>query len=98
MNPFGTGLAFACCLIAASATALVFGPSNLGIMGYDAPSCYPPVKPYGRDEWAIRNYQIEVDRYIGCIKNYVEGAENDIKRIQEAASEAIATAKRNLGQ
>ena len=69
----------------AKAFALVIGGSNLGIMGYPSPSCYL----YSRDEYSVRSY-------IDCINEYVENANNDIKRIKEAAQDAVSDAKFRL--
>jgi hypothetical protein len=79
---------------------MVFGGSNLGLGGYPSNSCTKPIKPtrpYTFDsQWEIDSYNREVDRYnsnfrdyIDCIKEYLDNADNDIKRIKEKAQEAI---------
>ena len=80
---------------------LVLGPSNLGMFGYPQHNCSPPYskpyKPYSFDsQWEVDNYNAEVEAYnyeIGiyfdCINEYLEAANNDIKRISERMDEAI---------
>ncbi len=80
---------------------LVLGGSNLGFRGYEDHTCskpyVAPIKPYSFDsQWEIDSYNRQVTQYnyeleafIGCIKEYVENANNDIKRISEAINEAI---------
>lgn len=77
---------FLCCASANQASAVVFGGSNLPVFGYSKPSCYLYSSPSKYD----------VERYIDCINEYVENANNDIKRIREAAEEAVNDAKSNL--
>ena len=80
---------------------IVFGGSNLGFLGYEEHTCSAPystpTKPYSFDsQWEIDNYNRKVEQYnneleefVDCIKQYVENANNDIKRIREAIDEAI---------
>lgn len=78
------------------AYAIVVGPSNLGPMGYEENSCRKPIKPYDlSDEYAVDSYNSDLERYTRCMREYLEGADNDIRRIKEAAEEAIAEAKRD---
>lgn len=83
-----------------STQAIVFGGSNLGIFGYSDHECTPPSKPYKpysfSSQYQIDAYNAEVEqynskmrRYRDCIIEYVENAENDIKRVVEKANEAI---------
>ena len=87
-------------LLASISHSIVFGGTNFGFSGYPSHSCYkpsPPYKPYSMNsQWEIDSYNREVESYnadleiyIDCINEYVENAQNDIKRIQEAASDAI---------
>lgn len=83
-----------------AASAIVFGGSSLGYMGYPSNDCAKPIKPfkpYSFDsQWEVDSYNTEVEQYnadfeayIGCMKEYVENANNDIKRINEKIQEAI---------
>ena len=76
------------------AHALIFGGTNLGFMGYPEHECMQPYKPFEfTDQFQVDQYNRDFERYIDCIKEYVENADNDIKRIQEAAEAAIDEAK-----
>lgn len=83
-----------------TATAIVFGGSNLGILGYSEHDCikpYKPTEPYSFDsQWEVDlynsqvdTYNFELDQYISCIREYVENANNDIERIKEKYQNAI---------
>lgn len=83
-----------------NASALVFGGSNLGFMGYPSHNCIKPSEPYKpysfNSQWEIDAYNNEVDsynsefkQYARCIEEYIENADNDIKRVKEKAQEAI---------
>ena len=88
-------------LLPSLAAAIVFGGSNLGIMGYPDHSCSPPyskpIKPYQfNSQWEIdqynsevQSYNYELETYLDCIQEYVDNAKNDIKRITEKANSAI---------
>lgn len=74
--------------------AMVIGGSNLGFSGYPEPSCRKPIKPYQFvDDYEVSSYNMEVDRYISCVREYVDNANNDIDRIREAAQLAISEAR-----
>lgn len=76
--------------IATSVSAMVFGGSNLGILGYPKHRCYQPTKPYDlSDRYAVDRYNSDLDQYVGCIREYVDNARNDMERIRELANEAI---------
>ncbi len=85
------------------AHAGVFGGSNLGFSGYPESSCFKPskpTKPYSSDRWQIESYNMQVQQYnsawnlyISCVKEYLEDANNDIKRIQEKMEEEIDKVK-----
>lgn len=88
-----------------SALAIVIGGTNLGVFGYPDHSCrkpHKPIKPYSlNSRWEVDSYNRQVDsynfelqRYIACMKEYLENASNDMKRIEEKMEEAIAEAKR----
>lgn len=92
-------------LASGSAAAIVFGGSNLSLSRYPEHDCNPPyskpTRPYSNDEWAIRSYNNEVDRYNDdmrefrqCALDYIENANNDIKRIQEGIQNVIDEAER----
>ncbi len=91
---FTPALIIALLVMSSSAFAMVFGGSNLGIMGYPKHSCSKPYKPFEfTSQFEVDNYNRQLAMYIGCIKEYVENANNDIERIQEAAKSAIDEAK-----
>lgn len=91
--------------ISGSALAIVLGGSNLGVLGYPDTSCRKPIKPFKpysfNSSSEIDLYNNEVDlynmlnqQYFSCVKEYLENAGNDIKRINEKMDEAIGEAKR----
>ena len=97
-----------CCAIAFSyqCVAGVSGGSNLGLSGYPEHSCgLKPMEPlaetYMRDsdwETVINDMQMDghdtlLSMYVDCINEYVDNANNDIKRIREAISAASDAAK-----
>ncbi|AGH97815.1 hypothetical protein A11S_995 [Micavibrio aeruginosavorus EPB] len=74
--------------------AYVIGGSNLGFSGYPEADCVVPYKPYEfLDEYEVERYNRNLEEYVTCIKEYLENADNDIRRIQEAAEAAIREAK-----
>ncbi len=100
-----TFLFFLLLSLSGSAFAIVIGGTNLGFSGYPDHSCRKPNKPFKpysfNSRWEVDSYNSQVDsynyehqRYIACVKEYLENADNDIKRIQEKMEEAIAEAKR----
>ena len=91
-------------LVTSCSYSAVFGDSNLGLMGYPEHSCLKPMKlhkPYSfNSQWDIDNYNMQVDNYnnqwryyVSCIEEYLERADNDIKRIQEKQQAAISEVK-----
>lgn len=77
------------------AFGFVVGGSNLGPLGYpkfESTHYNRPMKPYSKDEYAVRKYKQEVERYIEESKEYVKAANSDIERIQEGKSDAIRSA------
>ncbi|HEV2563395.1 MAG TPA: hypothetical protein VGT78_14760 [Rhizomicrobium sp.] len=95
-------IGFAATIFASSgARAVVIGGSNLPLFGYPDHQCTKPydkpVKPYEfHDQDEINLYNSEVDeynsqleRFTACIREYLENANNDIKRIQEKAQDAV---------
>lgn len=91
--------------VSSSMFAIVLGGSNLVISTYPDHSCMKPskpIKPYSfNSRWEIDSYNSQVDSYnmehqlyVGCVKDYLENASNDIKRIEEKMDEAIEEAKR----
>lgn len=91
--------------LSGSVFAIVLGGTNLEFSGYPDHSCRKPnkpIKPYSLDrQWEVDSYNRQVDlynferqRYITCMKEYLENAGNDIKRIEEKMEAAVAEAKR----
>jgi len=91
--------------LSSSALAIVIGGTNLGAFGYPDHSCRKPnkpIKPYSfNSRWEVDSYNRQVDsynfelqRYIACMKEYLENASNDMKRIEEKMEEAVAEVKR----
>ncbi|MDA5547371.1 hypothetical protein OP862_14635 [Yersinia massiliensis] len=74
--------------------AAVFGGSNLGFSGYPEFSDSEPTPPYNPDEYSMRAYKGDVERYIQNAKDYTENASNDMKRIREAQEGALEKANR----
>lgn len=72
--------------------AAVFGGSNLGFSGYPEFSEYPPSPPFGDDKFAWESYKREVEDYVNKAKQYVDDANSDIERVNEAKAEAIRKA------
>lgn len=85
-----TALVFA--VMASSSFAFVPGGSNLDIFGYPEFKEMEPSAPYSRDNYAYDNYRFEVEQYVEAARKYVENANNDVLRTQEAAEEAIKKA------
>lgn len=76
-------------LMPTASLATVFGGSNLGFSGYPEFSEVEPTPPYSNDQYAWESYKQEVDAYTAKAKQYLEDANSDIQRIQEAQQEAI---------
>ena len=53
---------------------------------------YRPSRPYSNSGYEASNYRNEVEAYVNRIKEYVDGCDNDVKRINEARQEAISEA------
>jgi hypothetical protein len=79
-------------LVTGTASAIVFGPSNLPLMGYPDPRCYAPSPPYSNDQYAWESFRSDANQYIDCVNEYVEAGNNDIERIQEAQQDALREA------
>ncbi|HYD86238.1 MAG TPA: hypothetical protein VEA80_02075 [Vitreimonas sp.] len=78
--------------ITGTAAALVFGPSNLSMMGYPDHRCYAPSRPYSDDRYAWESFRADANNYIDCINEYVEAGNNDIRRIQDSQRDALTEA------
>lgn len=87
-------------LALAAADATVSGGSNLPATGYPSYKCSAPPskpeKPFRNDDYSTRSYNDEVARYNrtltdyrDCMSAYVDNANNDIRRIQDAAKKAL---------
>ncbi len=82
------------------ASAYVVGGTNFGFSGYPKHSCFAPYnkpsRPYQfESEYelesynaAVRRYNDELSMYMTCIRDYLDNAENDIRRIKDAINEA----------
>ncbi|MDY4314105.1 hypothetical protein SOW02_04025 [Pectobacterium actinidiae] len=75
--------------IAFTSNAYVYGGSNFNYSGYPNFSDFPPSAPYGNEQYMWNNYKLEVENYVGKVKEYVENGDNDIKRIKESQQKAI---------
>ncbi len=83
--------------ISAPASAYVIGDSNLGPLGYPdfarVHFVYEPQQPYdASNSYDNERYRNQVKEYVEKTKEYVEAANNDIRRIREAEEEAISKA------
>lgn len=69
-------------LVASMPTAAdMFSPSH---------SCRKPYKPYEfEDTWQVEQFRSEVERYEGCIEDFVEDQNEAAQRHRDAAEEAI---------
>jgi hypothetical protein len=98
-------LAACTCVVASGvAQAAVQGGTNLGTKGYPSVDCRkpkPPTRTYGATREEIERYNIAVDsyntdlqRFIACTREYIQNAQNDVKRIRALMDEAVERAKR----
>ena len=92
--------------ISFDAKSVVLGGSNLPIGIYADHACRKPDKPtqpydlsnsFAIDSYnlQVQTYNDELDRYYRCMKEYLENASNDIRRIREKMKEAVDEAKRD---
>lgn len=81
-----------CLTLPFTASAIVVGGSNLGFSGYPEFSEIAPTPPYSDDQYAWDSYRREVADYAEKAKQYLEDANSDMKRIQEAQQDAIQKA------
>lgn len=79
-------------LIPITTSATVFGGSNLGYAGYPGFTDIAPIPPYIDDQLSWDRYRRDVADYTDRAKQYLDDANNDIKRIQEAQQDAIQRA------
>lgn len=70
-----------------TAIAYVVGGSNLNFMEYPKPDCHL---------YSYEPTQYDIDAYKDCIREYIENANFDIQRIEQAKSKAINEARRKL--
>lgn len=78
-----------------SLAAYVSGGTNFGFSGYPKPSCFKPFRPTDiGGELAMRIYITNMELYRQCVTDYIENANNDIKRIREAQDDLIEQVKR----
>lgn len=53
-------------------------------------SCRKPVKPFRFDsQWERQNFLDDVDRYKGCIKEFVEEQKEAVRAHEQAAEDAV---------
>lgn len=86
---FGIGLA-----VTATTSAYVIGGSNLYSYNYPSFDKFKPSAPYDRSEFSFNHYRDQVERYVDDGKEYLESANNDMKRIAEAKDEAVENINR----
>ena len=93
-------IALCTALVSGAADAPATNGTNLPATGYPPYKCSTPPsrpeKPFRTDEYSTRSYNDEVARYNraltdyrDCMSTYVDNANNDIRRIQEAAKKAL---------
>lgn len=87
-------IALSAILVCGTASAFVMGGTNLGFSGYPSHDCRKPYAPYDRSSFAVEQYRSDVQRYVRCMREYVDNANSDIERIQEAQQDAINEVKR----
>ena len=81
MKSLAVLIAISCAALSMPAHADMISPSH---------SCRKPIKPYEfTDEWQITQFKNEVERYKRCISDFVEEQNDDARRHQDAAQEAI---------
>ncbi|MGQ4630503.1 hypothetical protein [Raoultella ornithinolytica] len=85
-----------CCvfLLPFTASAVVFGGSNLSFTGYPDFSESEPLPPYDNSDLSKNSYRIQVESYVRSAQEYLDNANNDIKRIQESKNETAEKANR----
>lgn len=84
--------------VASDVPAIVFGGSNLGIFGYPEFSSYRPSKPYSKNSYEVDSYSSNMKHYLSEIKDYLDNADNDIKRIREAMDQARREAENAVNE
>ncbi len=83
---------------------LVFGDSNLGIMGYPSADCFKPTAPYRPSSFnnqgevdsynaEVNSYKDEVQSYSICINEYLENARYDIQAIRDRVQDILNEVK-----
>ena len=92
-----------------TALAVVIGGSNIAeTFDYPSHSCTKPArstrlfKPMGiantyeieQYNSEVKNYNANYEKYIECIKQYIDNANRDMERIREKANEAVAEANK----
>jgi len=90
------------CLLLVLALVLCFAGVSIGFVGYGSNlmgrypefSAYEPSKPIFEDELSIQMYKYDVEDYISEAERYLENAEADIQRIQEAMEDAVRKVNR----
>ncbi|HHP1668436.1 TPA: hypothetical protein ACR6OL_002745 [Klebsiella pneumoniae] len=77
-----------------ASSAVVFGGSNLGFTGYPDFRESEPLPPYDNSDLSKNSYRIQVESYVRSAQEYLDNANNDIKRIQESKNETAEKANR----
>lgn len=79
---------FVLCLCSAG-MGYVYGGSNLTLSRYPEFSALRPSKPYGKNRYDAERYQNDVISYRRQAQEYLNNAENDVKRINEAVNDTV---------
>ncbi|HHP1302596.1 TPA: hypothetical protein ACR599_005402 [Klebsiella variicola] len=91
---FSATVSFCVFLLPFTASAAVFGGSNLGFTGYPDFSESEPLPPYDNSDLSKNSYRIQVESYVRSAQEYLDNANSDIKRIQESKNETAEKANR----
>ncbi|AXS17584.1 MULTISPECIES: hypothetical protein [Klebsiella] len=91
---FSATVSFCFFLLPFTASAVVFGGSNLGFTGYPDFSESEPLPPYDNSDLSKNSYRIQVESYVRSAQEYLDNANSDIKRIQESKNETAEKANR----
>lgn len=80
-------------LYACYSFAYIGDKSNFGLSEYPEFYRSQPYPPAGKDKFSYDQYRYEVEEYVKKTKEYLEAADNDIRRIQDAQEKAARKAK-----
>lgn len=97
-------------ILAEHGSCFIFGPSNFDPLNeYPKHKCgYGPMKPPPPDykssfevkmyRHGMERYNMEIITYSMCLKDYVEAAKNDIKKINKIIDETISEHNRTINE